>query len=132
MTKKIWQLKIQCCDATKKCEVDSSYELENLCQFILDSYGFDNDHLHQFYFSNSGHPYGYDVENIDSSNKLCNILPREDKNKLFLLFDFGDEWIFKISKTAKAIVYNKSKEYPVITERKGKNPEQYPHYNDDW
>lgn len=97
MTKKIWQLKIQCCDATKKCEVDSSYELEDLCQFILDSYGFDDDHLHQFYFSNSGHPYGYDVENIDSSNKLCNILPREDKKKLFLLFDFGDEWIFKIS-----------------------------------
>ena len=84
MTKKIWQLKIQCCDATKKCEVDTSYELEDLCQFILDSYGFDNDHLHQFYFSNSGHPYGYDAENIDSSNKLCNILPREDKKKLFL------------------------------------------------
>ena len=132
MTKKIWQLKIQCCDATKKCEVDSSYEIEDLCQFILDSYGFDNDHLHQFYFSNSGHPYGYDAENIDSSNKLCNILPREDKKKLFLLFDFGDEWIFKISKTAKAIVYNKSKKYPVVTELKGKNPEQYLDYDEDW
>ena len=44
MNKQIWELRIKCCDAIKKCEVDSAYELEDLCHFILESFDFDNDH----------------------------------------------------------------------------------------
>ena len=29
MNKNIWQLKIQCCDASKKYEVDSTYKLKD-------------------------------------------------------------------------------------------------------
>jgi len=35
MNKNIWQLKIQCCDASKKCEVDSTYKL-GLLHFELE------------------------------------------------------------------------------------------------
>ncbi len=73
MNKNIWQLKIQCCDASKKCEVDSTYTLEDLCSFILKSFNFDNDHLHKFYLSRSGRPYGQDVIEISSSSKIHDI-----------------------------------------------------------
>ena len=130
MNKQIWQLKVRCCDAIKKCEVNSAYKLEDLCQFILESFDFDNDHLHKFYLSRTGHPYGQDVEEISSSKKLNDVFPIQDKKSLFSLFYFGDEWVFKISKTAKKIDFVTSSKYPVITEEKGENPEQYPDYED--
>lgn len=130
MNKIIWQLKIQCCDASKKCEVDSTYKLEDLCSFILESFNFDNDHLHKFYLSRSGSPYGQGVIEISSSKKLYDIFPIQDNKNLFLLFDFGDEWIFKIYKTTKKVIFDSNKPYPIITEEKGVNPRQYPYYEE--
>ena len=86
--------------------------------------------MHKFYLSRSSHPYGQDVIEISSSKKLCNIFPIQDNKSLFLLFDFGDEWIFKISKTSKKIDFDVNKHYPIITEQKRKNPEQYPDYEE--
>ena len=91
---------------------------------------FDNDHLHKFYLSRSGHPYGQDVVEISSSKKLNDVFPILDKRSLFLLFDFGDEWVFKISKTAKKLDFVADRKYPIVTEEKGENPEQYPEYED--
>ncbi len=130
MNKQIWQLTVKCCDAIKKCEVDSAYELEDLCQFILESFDFDNDHLYKFYLSRSGRSYGQDAVKINSSKKLKDIFPILDKKSLFLLFDFGDEWVFKVSKTAKKLDFVADKKYPIVTEEKGENPQQYPDYED--
>jgi hypothetical protein len=130
MNKNIWQLKIQCCDASKKCEVYSTYTLEDLCSFILKSFNFDNDHLHKFYLSRSGRPYGQDVIEISSSRKIHDIFPIKDNKSLFLLFDFGDEWVFKISKTIKKVIFDSNKHYSIITEEKGVNPQQYRDYEE--
>lgn len=130
MNKQIWELRIKCCDAIKKCEVDSDYELEDLCYFILESFDFDNDHPHQFYLSRSDRPYSRDMLEINSSKKLNDVFPKQDKRSLFLLFDFGDEWVFNISKTAKKLDFIANKKYPIVTEEKGDNPKQYPDYED--
>ena len=54
----------------------------------------------------------------------------QDNKNLFLLFDFGDEWIFKIYKTTKKVIFDSNKHYPIITEEKGVNPRQYPDYEE--
>ena len=80
--------------------------------------------------SRSDRPYSRDILEINSSKKLNDVFPKLDKRSLFLLFDFGDEWVFKISKTAKKIDFVSGKRYPVVTEEKGKNPRQYPSCED--
>ena len=130
MNKLIWELRVKCCDVIKKYEVDSAYELEDLCHFILESFDFDNDHPHQFYLSRSDRPYSRDMLEIKSSKKLNDVFPKLDQRSLFLLFDFGDQWVFKISKTAKKIDFVTGKRYPVVTEEKGENPQQYPNCED--
>jgi hypothetical protein len=47
--------------------------------------------------------------------------------KLFYLFDYGDSWYFRITKTRKKIKQKESGvSYPRVVEKVGKNPEQYP------
>ena len=49
--------------------------------------------------------------------------------KLFYLFDFGDSWLFKISKSRKKEFEPvKGIKYPRVVKEEGEKPEQYP----DW
>ena len=55
------------------------------------------------------------------------ILDHEKKsNFLFMLFDFGDDWVFRINKTRKNAELHQNVTYPRIIEHIGKNPVQYP------
>ena len=107
----IWTMKIECVsgwyleeEALKICEVPSSCALESLCDFILESFDFDHDHMHQFFVSrNARHNRSNTIE--DESFTLAEIFPIEKSNFLFMLFDFGDDWE---GKRNKLIIINSS------------------------
>ncbi len=54
------------------------------------------------------------------------------KGMLYYLFDFGDNWLFQVNKTRhKDKAVQPGIVYPRVIEAKGKNPEQYPDY-EEW
>ena len=128
----IWTMKIECVsgwyleeEALKICEVPSSCALESLCDFILESFDFDHDHMHQFFVSrNARHNRSNTIE--DESFTLAEIFPIEKSNFLFMLFDFGDDWVFRLNKTRKKTALQQNLTYPRIIKHIGKNPIQYP------
>ena len=107
----------------KICELNSNITLDELCEYILNIFGFDNDHMHRFLISRNGFN-GQELEN--ESISLEDLYLLEKSNALFMNFDFGDDWLFRISKTTKKAVYSSAKQYPCVVEEVCKNPEQYP------
>ena len=128
----IWIIKVECVSgryfeetSAKICEIQSSFDLESLCYFILDTFDFDDDHLHEFFISRGVTQRGR-ISIDDESTTLNDIFPIEKKNQLFMNFDFGDDWVFKITRSRKKVVFKENISYPRIIEQMGKNPEQYP------
>lgn len=116
-------------ESAKVCEIPSTYSLEHLCRFILKSFAFDNDHLHEFFISKR--PMRSEKITIeDESTTLENIFPVMKNNFLFMNFDFGDNWMFKITNSRKKANFVRGTKYPRIIEHIGKNPEQYPDYEE--
>ena len=128
----IWTIKIECisgCHLKEKtakiCEIQNTFDLDDLCYFILDSFKFDDDHLHEFFISKTP---THRVRNTidDESILLKDVFPTAEKHHLFMHFDFGDTWIFKITHSRKKTEFKARISYPRIVERIGKNPKQYP------
>ncbi len=115
-------------------EIDSNSNLEVLHHGIQDTVDFDNDHLYEFFIANSIR--GSEKRRFDDDNQglweysVGDLFPLPNHKKLFYLFDYGDSWYFRITKSRKK---PKQKEagvsYPRIVEKAGKNPEQYPDYD---
>lgn len=129
----IWTMKIECVHgwyleekATKICYIQSSYNLEELCNFILEIFDFDHDHLHEFFISRkpTGNYNNRETLN-DEFTTLDNIFPIGNNFHLFMHFDFGDDWVFKISRSQKKSETS-STGCPRVVKHIGKNPEQYP------
>lgn len=139
----IWTFKIELLlgmyaedDCVRVIEIDSSSTLEALHYAIQDAVDFDDDHLYEFYISrteSSNDRISFDDENEKIYDlTLEDIYPLEKGKKLFYLFDYGDEWIFKITKSSKKPHSpEKRVKYPKVIEKVGKNPEQYPMWDDD-
>jgi Plasmid pRiA4b ORF-3-like protein len=137
----IWMLKIELLFglyAKEECirfiEIDSSSTLEDLHLAIQDAVDFDNDHLYEFYISRTER--SRDRIRFDDENggiyevTLASLYPLEKRKKLFYLFDYGDNWVFQITKSRKKPTEpKKGIKYPRVVERVGKNPEQYPLYD---
>ena len=100
---------------------------------IQEAFDFDNDHLYTFYIGgkrNTGKPiYCPEVEEEGKTTDEVNIadLRLFRGQKIFYLFDFGDEWWFDI-KLLKIDKETPLPLQPVIVDRQCKSPEQYP----DW
>ncbi len=114
-------------------EVSSSSTLEDLHFAIQDAVQFDNDHLYGFYISRTERSrdrvrFDFDDEKTYSIT-LEDIYPLEKRKRLYYIFDYGDSWLFKITKSRK-----KPKEpmqdvhYPRLIDEKGNKPEQYPEW----
>ena len=86
-------------------EIDSLSTLEDLHFALQDILNFDNDHMYEFYVSRTERsrvPIRYDDENeLVYSVILEDLYPLEKYKKLFYLFDYGDNWLFKITKSRK-------------------------------
>ncbi len=116
-------------------EMDSTSTLEELHFIIQDAVEFGNDHMYEFYISRterSRDRVRFDDENEKIySTTLESLYPLDKDRKLYYLFDYGDHWLFKITRTRKKPQEpEKEKKYPRLVEEKGKVPEQYPEWEE--
>jgi len=116
--------------------IDASATLEDLHFAIQEAVGFDNDHLYEFYIARtdrSRERIQFDEENEGIFKMtLKDLFPLPDKKHLYYMFDYGDSWLFKISKTRKkAWEPEPGFTYPRLILETGEKPEQYPSWEDD-
>ncbi|MCX7411707.1 MAG: hypothetical protein NTZ32_26830 [Planctomycetales bacterium] len=124
------------CDWLANIELDESSTLEDLHHAIQDAVDFDNDHLYSFYLSRTDRSRNrefFDDENgLIFSKTLQDLFPLPAKQCLFYLFDWGDEWVFKISPSRKRPHEPvKRVKYPRVESESGIKPVQYPGDEDD-
>ncbi len=136
----IWTFRVELLSglyAEEECvrviEIDSSDTLDDLHMAIQDAVGFDNDHLYEFYVARTER--SRDKQRFDDENggiystALDDLYPLDKGKKLYYLFDYGDSWRFKITKSrVRPHPPVEGIEYPRVIESTGKNPDQYP----DW
>lgn len=119
-------------------QILTSSTLHDLHRLILDAVGFDCDHLFYFYASRTSTSRNklsftedeYLDEGMYSDVLLSTVYPLPDKLKLYYLFDFGDHWLFQISRTKEKPAYNASLIYPRAFNFSGIKPCQYPEYGE--
>lgn len=127
-------------------ELPENTNLYSVAKAILDAFEFNFDHLFGF-----GNKPGYYHSNIQyelkTEDDLYALLGEENtrgdvkkttiaevpfftqtKDKMYFLFDFGDDWSFEIELRDFQEV-KKDKEYPVILKVNGEAPEQYPEWD---
>jgi len=63
-------------------------------------------------------------EQLDATGVSIESLGLLEKQKIYYLFDYGDEWWHEV--TYEGIKDCKEKEYPSVLLKKGDSPEQYP------
>jgi hypothetical protein len=117
-------------------ELAESTTLVELHYAIQDAVNFDNDHSFSFFTSRSlqsrSRDYLHDDENLVHKNTLRDIFPLPPKRSFFYLFDWGDEWIFKISPTRKRPHEPVAGQaYPRVISESGTKPVQYPDLDDE-
>ncbi|MCC4238409.1 plasmid pRiA4b ORF-3 family protein [Vibrio anguillarum] len=116
-------------------EVPNDYCLYDLHHVIQQAVGFDDDHLFEFaigrtYLSPSTLIIECDDDEINE--KIESILPKVKGKKLFYMFDYGDRWLFQISKSRKkSFEARPNIQYPRLTIEVGVKPEQYPDWDDE-
>jgi hypothetical protein len=138
----IWTLKIELLSGAYfkghwegLIEISSTSTLEDLHFAIIAAVNFDNDHMYEFFISRterSRNGIRFDNENEATYNTtLESLYPLENKKTLFYMFDYGDNWLFKITKTrkkAKAVI--EGVKYPFLIVEKGEKPIQYPNWEE--
>ena len=114
-------------------EVDSSTTLNELHTAIQDAVHFDEDHMYEFFIARtarSGERKHFDMEDGSlQTTCIADVLPLPKDRKLFYLFDYGDNWIFRVSMTRrKPFEAEEGVRYPRLIQEVGDRPEQYPDY----
>ncbi len=112
---------------SRTIEVGENFTLQNLHNYIQEIVEFDNDHLFEFYAGKNHRNRSY---KISQKTKLNEIYPMVEL-KLFYLFDFGDNWLFKIMKLKKKKTSTNNTVLPTTIKSVGENPQQYGEY-DEW
>jgi hypothetical protein len=117
-------------------ELDESSTLDDLHLPIQKAVDFDNDHLYCFFVSRS--EYSRQREYFDDENELMftktfkEMFPLPKHRCLYYLFDWGDEWIFKISRTRKTpFEPQPGVEYPRLQSESGVKPAQWGEDDED-
>lgn len=123
-------LKVSLKDIWRTIVVSSEHTLKELHNTIQDAFAFDKDHLYVFFTDgvpwSNAHIYAPDAGTGPFSHQVSlGDLGLFSGQSFLYIFDFGDKWQFKIE------VVDFSTEpgppSPVIRERKGDPPEQYPY-----
>lgn len=114
-------------------EIDEKANFVDLHNIIQSAVDFDDDHLYEFFIANtcrSREKLRFDDENGGLwEYTIGEIFPLPKGKKLFYLFDYGDSWYFRISKSRKKPMTKEiGVKYPRVVETVGENPEQYPDY----
>jgi hypothetical protein len=117
-------------DWTAIMEVDSSSTLEDLHHIIQQTVRFDNDHMYEFYIART--PTSRDKRRFDDEDgavfsvTLEDLFPLPKARSLYYMFDYGDSWLFKVSKgRKKPHAPIEGREYPALIDEIGERPVQY-------
>jgi Plasmid pRiA4b ORF-3-like protein len=124
-------------------EIASEASLYKLAQVITKAFGFDFDHMFGFYdnlkkpyksntvfelFTDIGEPSDENARGVKKS-KVADAFGK-DGTTLAFLFDYGDQWIFKVRRTS-AAESAAAKTYWKLIKSEGEAPEQYPEYEEE-
>lgn len=123
-------------DWTANIELDEASTLTELHDAIQMAVGFENDHSFSFFLSRTDRSrtreYFHDDDESIDTKTVKNMFPLPEKQSLYYLFDWGDEWVFKISKTRKSPQQAlPGVTYPRVESELGTKPVQYPSDDDD-
>jgi hypothetical protein len=117
-------------------EIDTSSTLNDVHHAIQKALDFDDDHLYEFYTARTNRSRPEQTFNDENEGiykmKLEKLYPLPQGRHLFYLFDYGDNWLFKISKMRT----NEQPpvpgvQYPRLIQEIGEKPEQYPAWEDE-
>lgn len=137
---------------SRKIEISNSASLAKLAETILKAYDFwDLAHCYGFYsdiadryrrYHDSEKRYELfvdigetDYPSGDKRNALSVRLTKIKEvwpkigDKMMFLFDYGDDWRFIVEKIGEG-EKDKNKKYPLIFDKKGESPEQYPEWEE--
>ncbi|MEQ1826417.1 MAG: hypothetical protein ABL921_10750 [Pirellula sp.] len=123
-------------DWSANIELDESSTLEELHVAIQMAIDFDDDHSFSFFYSRTdrsrGREYFHDDDESIVTKKVKDLFPLPERKSLYYLYDWGDEWVFKISPSRKRLHEPvKRVKYPRIESESGVKPVQYPGHEDD-
>ncbi len=123
-------------------EIARDASLHALAMAIVDAYGFDFDHAFGFYSKLTGNiyqsPVRYDLfADIEGTTDAGSVKRTPTQTafpgigrKMTFLFDFGDEWRFKVEVIGAGETMPKTR-YPKVVAKAGEAPPQYPDPEDD-
>lgn len=132
----------------KDVEIYGDQTLEFLATFVIDEMGWNNDHLHAFFFGEKrgkvvfSHwytPYEIGSEGMDNdqypilhtNEVFVSSVDFSKHPKLGFVFDFGDDHRFMMEYKGMrdAHTIDTKESFPRVTDQRGVGPEQYPDYN---
>lgn len=116
----------------RKIKLSSHHTLDDLHNMIQEAFDFDNDHMYAFYmdmkrFSDNAYNCPEDDIGPYAHEAVIGNIGIYAKQEFMYLFDFGDEWIFKI-KLEEILENEEEIAKPAIIASKGESLEQYPYY----
>ena len=113
-------------------EMTGGYSLNNLCEIILLTFDFTDEHLYEFCMDNrmySDCSYQSNPEYDEPSTRVkLDEIGLMVKQKFSLHYDFGDDWMFTI--VVQKIEETSEKVAPTVIKEKGAI-EQYPTWDED-
>ncbi|MCI5130729.1 MAG: hypothetical protein D3904_04240 [Candidatus Electrothrix sp. EH2] len=122
--------------AWRKIAVSGESSFDTLAETILQAFDFSNDHLYQFIYKDRyglkkyiNHP-ALEEEPFTDEVRLGEVAFFSGMEMTFF-FDFGDCWEFHVQ-TEETDADTSDGSEPVILERRGEAPEQYPDYDEEW
>lgn len=118
----------------RKIKIASAHTLHHLHLAIQDAFAFADDHLYAFFMD--GKPWSQnaywdkeDDKQPSADKAVLKKLELEQGTRFLYLFDFGDEWKFTVQ--LEEILDAPAPLKPMVIEKKGKDPEQYPDWDYD-
>jgi hypothetical protein len=116
-------------------EIADLATLEEVHYAIQRAVDFDNDHLYEFFVARTERAQNrtvYDDENEGIyDTRIRDVFPLPGKNRLFYLFDYGDSWLFTISRIRKKLHEPiEGVSYPRVVQETGEKPVQYESYDE--
>jgi hypothetical protein len=119
-------------EAYRVIEISGGKTLDDLCEFILETFDFIHEHLYEFCMDNRMYSeYSYECDPQDdgpSTDIKIDKLELEKGQKFSLHYDYGDDWMFTIN--VQKIEETDGTVKSALIRSKGE-VEQYPSW-DDW
>src|SRR5918992_3563266 len=119
----------------RRIAIPAALTLSDLASEILDAFDFDHDHLHCFEYKDRfglmarvNHPY-MDESPFTDEVKVGEV-PLQPGEAMRYVFDFGDNWQFKVELES-IDPPNRAMNHPEVIESHGKAPQQYRDWSSD-